>query len=190
MGATADSAYDMGWSHCICGHGDGLGDKHGQPVLDSCIKWCVRSNSSFRCILKNLGVSMRRSETRRTTRYAIGFVIGLMIFVVAPEGARWLHGGAMAQKTLDSIYSIPNNTAIGTAITGNTTFSATGSPGQTSPIIGGESNVTACPGQGQNVIGTYVGPGSSMTVHAESGGGTGPVTGFRSTMTVGGPGCR
>ena len=111
-----------------------------------------------------------------TTRYAIGFAVGLVMFIAAPEGIRWIHGGALAQQTF-----IPNNTYFGTVLRpGRTDFSATSGPGQTGPVIGGSSNVTACPGQmapGSSVVGTYVPPGSSMSATATGNGGSGPVIG-------------
>lgn len=81
------------------------------------------------------------------------------------------------------------NTTYGTVIHGDSTISATGSPGRTDPVVGGESNVTACPGQSGNVVGTYIPPGGHFNVTASNAGG-GSVTGFRSTVTVGGPGCK
>jgi hypothetical protein len=132
---------------------------------------------------------MRRPNLSRTgTRYANGFAIGLLVFIVAPESVRWLHGGALAQQTFDP------NTYFGTVLPpGHTDFSATGGPGQTGPVIGGSSSVTACPGQmapGSSVVGTYVPPGSSMTATATGNGGSGPVIGYQSSVTVGGLGCQ
>jgi hypothetical protein len=126
-----------------------------------------------------------RGQLTSTTRYALGFAFGLIAFIGAPEGARWLNGGAIAQQSL-----LPGNTVYGTVLNGQNNFSATGSPGQTGPVVGGQSNVTACPGQGSNVVGTYVPPGSSLSVTASGGGGSGPVIGFSSSVTVGGPNCR
>jgi hypothetical protein len=72
-------------------------------------------------------------------------------------------------------------------VLGHQNFSATGSPG-TGPTIGGESNLTVCPGKNgpRNAIGTYMGPGGSLGAAA---GGNGSAIGYRSTVTVGGPGC-
>lgn len=129
-----------------------------------------------------------RHLSRTPIRYAIGFAIGLLMFLVAPESVRWLHGGALAQQTFAP------NTYFGTVLpAGHTDFSATGGPGQTGPVIGGSSSVTACPGQmppGSSVVGTYVPPGSSMTATAIGNGGSGPVIGFQSSATIGGPGCQ
>lgn len=115
----------------------------------------------------------------------IAAIIGVFAFVAVPELARWVNGGAFAQQDPHQ-----TNTTFGTVIQGDSSFSATGAPGQDAPVVGGESNVTACPGQSANVVGTYVPPGSSLHVTASSGGGSGSVTGFRSTVTIGGPGCR
>jgi hypothetical protein len=131
---------------------------------------------------------MRSSKISSTARYALGFAIGLVIFVAAPESARWFHGGAIAQQTLGTVYGLPPNTTVGTVIQGQSGISVTTGPGQTGTIVGGETNVTTCPGQG-NVVGTYVGPGSSMNVTVNANGGSGSVTGYRSSVTVGGPGC-
>jgi hypothetical protein len=131
---------------------------------------------------------MRYSEFNVRPRYAIGFVVGLIMFVGAPEGIRLFNGGAIAQQSL-----IPNNTIIGNTITGPSSFSATSGPGQTGPVVGGESNVTVCPGQnGQapNAVGTYVAPGGSLSASVSANGGGGSVTGYRSSVTVGGPGCK
>ena len=127
-----------------------------------------------------------RLPRNRDARYAVRFAIGCLVFIGMPEIARSLHGGAFAQQTLNNLYG---NTVIGKAIIGNNqggvaaSFSATGSPGQTTPVIGGESNVKACPGQ--NAVGTLIiqnGPGTGMKVTA---GGNGPAIGYRSTVTVG-----
>ena len=130
---------------------------------------------------------MRITGFNRAARYATRFGVGLLVFIAVPEGVRWMQGGAIAQQAI-----FLNNTIIGNTINGRSDYSATGVPGQTGPVVGGESTVTVCPGQGgvgQNVIGTYVPPGSTMTATAQGGGG-GSVTGYRSTVIVGGPGCR
>jgi hypothetical protein len=128
------------------------------------------------------------TKASRAVRYGIGFAAGLVMFIGAPEGARWFNGGALAQQTLAP------NTYFGTVLPpGRTDFSATGAPGQTGAVIGGSSSVTACPGQmapGSSVVGTYVPPGSSMTARATGSGGSGPVIGYQSSVTVGGPGCQ
>lgn len=129
---------------------------------------------------------MQIRKYSKPRRYLAGFALGLLVFVGVPEGVRWFHGGAIAQQAL-----FPNSVT-GTTIQGQGTFSATGSPGQTGPVVGGESNVTVCPGQnGQtpSVVGTHVPPGSSLSATA-SGGGGGSVTGYRSTVTVGGADCK
>ena len=135
---------------------------------------------------------MHFAARKFTPRYTTGFAVGLIVFLAAPEGVRWLHGGAVAQQTLGSIPGLPNNTAVGTVITGPTTNSVTGAPGPGETLVGGESSVVACPGQGgpQNVVGTYVAPGGSLksTVTATGGNG-GSVIGFRSSVAIGGPGC-
>lgn len=128
---------------------------------------------------------MREPTFSKTVRYAAGFTLGLVAFIAFPESIRWFHGGAIAQN----LYGVPPNTTVGTIINGNANFSATGAPGQTEPVIGGQTNVTGCPGQG-NVVGTYVGPGSHMTATATGNGGSGAVIGYQSTVTVGGPGCQ
>ena len=143
-------------------------------------------------LFENLGVTMRLSTIRPTARYALGFSIGIVIFVVAPLSARWVNGGAVAQQTLSNLPGMPPNTAVGTFITGPTSYSATGAPGPGQTLVGGESSVVACPGQGpQSVVGTYVGPGGNLQSSATATGGSGgSVIGFRSSVTVGGPGCR
>jgi hypothetical protein len=73
---------------------------------------------------------MRRSEFNVRPRYAVWFVMGLIMFVGAPEGIRLFNGGAIAQQSL-----IPNNTIIGNTITGPSSFSATSGPGQSGPVV-------------------------------------------------------
>lgn len=135
---------------------------------------------------------MRLSTNRPEARYAIGFALGVVIFVVAPESARWINGSAIAQQTLGGIPGMPPNTTIGTFVDRPTTFSVTGAAGPGQTLVGGESSVVACPGQGpQNVVGTYVGPGGSLQSSVVvTGGNGGSATGFRSSVVVGGPGCR
>jgi hypothetical protein len=192
MGCPIQSGRGVRRIRRVCGHGSWVGVKYGQSFFGSCIKWCILCRSGLGCVPKSIGVAMPQRFSQQS-RYAIGFALGLIVFIAVPESVRWMNGGAVAQQTLSNIYNLPNNTAIGTVILGDKTVSATGSPDQTAPVIGGESNVTACPGQGsspQSVVGTYVGPGSHLNVTASSGGGKGPVTGFRSSVTVGGPGCQ
>lgn len=126
------------------------------------------------------------------TRYAIGFAVGLVVFVAVPETARWINGGPIAQQTLNGIPGMPESTTVGAFINHPTTLSVTGSPGRGQTLVGGESSVTACPGQGaQNVIGTYVGPGGSLRSNVTvTGGEGGSAIGFRSSVKVGGPGCQ
>ena len=128
---------------------------------------------------------MRFRSPGRSARYTIWFALGLVVFIGGPETVRWFHGGALAQQV-----PFPGNTTYGTVIQGNSSYSVTGTPGQTGPVVGGESNVIACPGQSGNIVGTYVPPGGSLHVTVTDGGGSGSVTGFRSTVTVGGPGCQ
>jgi hypothetical protein len=131
-----------------------------------------------------------RLSANEAARYAIGFAVGLIVFIAAPEGVRWFHGGAFAQQSVGSVYGVAPNTIYGNVLNGHTDITATGSPGQAGDVIGGSSNVTACPGQGSSVVGTYVPPGSSMHVTATGNGGSGSVIGFQSSVTVGGAGCR
>jgi hypothetical protein len=83
-------------------------------------------------------------------------------------------------------FTIPLDTKFGSIIGGTATYSATGLPGQTAPVIGGQSSVTACPGQ--SAVGTYVPPGGHLEAFVVGNGG-GPVTGYQSTVTAGGPNC-
>jgi hypothetical protein len=135
---------------------------------------------------------MRFSEHRPAIRYAIGIAIGLVIFVAAPMGARWINGGAIAQQTLSGIPGMPSNATVGTTITGPVTSSVTGAPGPGETLVGGESTVVTCPGPGQqSVVGTYVAPGGSLhSTVTVTGGNGGSAIGFRSSVTVGGPGCK
>jgi hypothetical protein len=102
----------------------------------------------------------------------------------SPFGIRVLNG-IFAQEAAAPIF--------GNKISGHAEYSGVGSPDQIGPVTGGETNVTVCPdrdGRYPSAVGTYVGPGSSMTATASNGGGNGSVTGYRSTVTVGGPGCK
>jgi len=129
-------------------------------------------------------------DTRKTAKRAAAYGVGgLVVFLLVPLEARHIHGGAFAQSI-----SRPSDggTVIGTEVQGKQSITVTGSPSQTGPLVGGESNVTACPGQNgpRNVIGTYVGPGNSLSVTVTGNGGGGSVTGYRSSVTVGGPDCK
>jgi hypothetical protein len=113
---------------------------------------------------------MRSAEGWWSVRYIAGFTIGLAIFVLFPETVRWFHGGAIAQEAVASIF--------GNKISGHADYSGVGSPDQTGPVTGGETNVTVCPdrdGRYPSAVGTYVGPGSSMTATASNAGGTAPL---------------
>jgi hypothetical protein len=78
-------------------------------------------------------------------------------------------------------------TVIGTEVLGHSEYNVFSNPSQNSPLVGGESYITACPGQ--SVIGTFVGPGGSMSVTVGGGGG-GPVIGYRSIITSDDRGCK
>jgi hypothetical protein len=99
-----------------------------------------------------------------------------------------------AQLVLGHPVKVADNVIIGTDITGHQDISVTTVPGQVGDVVGGETNTTVCPGSispGQSVIGTRIGPDGSLHVGVTANGGSGgSVTGFRSTLTVGGgPGC-
>ena len=67
----------------------------------------------------------------------------------------------------------------GNKISGHADYSGVGSPDQPGPVTGGGTNVTVCPdrdGRYPSAVGTYVGPGSSMTATASNAGGNGSVT--------------
>ena len=40
-------------------------------------------------------------------RYAVGFVIGIIVFIGIPEAARWMNGGAFAQGTPSAVMPLP-----------------------------------------------------------------------------------
>jgi hypothetical protein len=187
VGTVANANFHMARSCCLCRNGNYMGADDRKPCVGKGLERYICRVCSVSRFFKNPGGYMRFSKLNRTTRYAIGFATGLVMFIAAPEGIRWLHGSAFAQQTFAP------NTYFGTVLPpGRTDFSATGGPGQAGPVIGGSSSVTACPGQmapGSSVVGTYVPPGSSMTATATGNGGTGPVIGFQSRVTVGGAGC-
>lgn len=109
-------------------------------------------------------------------------------------GSIYGNQGIVTQDQTGNNYlsSVPPNTAIGTVINGQGSISVMTGSGQSGPVVGGETNMTVCPnaiGPEQSAIGTYVGPGSSLHVTVTDNGGSGPVTGYRSSVTVGGSGC-
>ena len=136
---------------------------------------------------------MRFAKFSSRVRYTAGFAIGLVIFLAAPEGVRWINGGAVAQQALGGIYGNGPAPIIGDNVMGQRNVTVTTGPGQTGAVVGGETNMTVCPNglaPGQGAIGTYVGPGGNMTVTVTANGGGGSATGYRSTMIVGGAGCK
>jgi hypothetical protein len=186
MGTRAIANRDMVWPYCLCRNGSYMGTYDRESVVGPALERIVCRLCTFSRFFQDIGGRMQRFS--QTTRYAVGFAAGLVVFIGVPEGARWFNGGALAQQTFYP------NTYFGTVLPpGQTDFSATGGPGQTGPVIGGSSNVTACPGQmppGSSVVGTYVPPGSTMTATARGNGGSGPVIGYQSSVTLGGPGCK
>jgi hypothetical protein len=162
--------------------------------LDANNQRIIRGICIFCRVFLYTGIDMRRPKIQsKTFRYIVGFVGGLIIFVGLPEGARWVHGGAIAQQAIGGIYGTAPAPVIGDSVTGNRDVNVTTTPGQTGNVVGGESTMMVCPGTlapGQGAIGTYVGPGGHMNTTVIAGGGSGSVTGYRSTMTVGGPRCK
>lgn len=71
-------------------------------------------------------------------------------------------------------------------------ISVNAGPANTGSAIGEAHSMTVCPGAlapGQSAATTYVAPGGKMRVDVTANGG-GSVTGYRSSMTFGGPDCK
>jgi hypothetical protein len=123
--------------------------------------------------------------TKRFTRRQ--FVVSLLALAVTATGVTF---GALNYFRASA--QTPSNAIVGDMVTGHRDISVTTDPNQAGPVVGRENSMTVCPGAaapGQSVIGTYIGPGASehVTVTAN---GSGSATGLRSTVTVGGAGCK
>lgn len=113
------------------------------------------------------------------------WVVGLIVAISIGLLGLFFKASAQTRTT--------DNVIVGTDITGHADISVTTSPDQRGDVVGAESVATGCPGsisQGQTIMGTRVGPTGDLHVTMTTNGGSGSVTGFRSSAIAGGSGCK
>ncbi len=85
-----------------------------------------------------MDTSAEREGWHRFSQYVAGAVIGVLIFVTAPEGFRWLHGGAFAQAPTSGGVDQHNQDGPNVNVPGNgnhiNIYPSSPSPPQAAPI--------------------------------------------------------